>query len=127
MPDTTRRVNHAESFCLMTYRASDGEEEIIWNGRDGAAPMWIVLRSGKEAQHTRWQQDVRVFDYQPPPGTRMFVDLDLTTARRIATEKADRFPDICPASGPKREAFIEQLAQSFVGDGHQPHLVEVDQ
>jgi hypothetical protein len=62
MPD----YEHAEAFCLMTYRSDDGtEEEVIWNSRDGVTPFTIALRSGKPASHVDWGAD------RPQPGHKL--------------------------------------------------------
>jgi hypothetical protein len=75
---------HAEAFCLMTYRSDDGtEEEVIWNSRDGVTPFIITLRSGKQARHVDWRSDRRVPDYRPKPGERIFVDLTEARARQL--------------------------------------------
>lgn len=88
----TPRYQHAEAYCLMTYRADDGtEEERVWNSRDGVTPFLITLRSGKVASHTDWRGDVCVPDHVPAPGSRMFVDLTPERADELALAAARRF------------------------------------
>lgn len=122
---------HAEAFCLMTYRADDGEEEVVWNSRDSVTPFVITLRSGKEAQHVNWSHDTRVPDYTPPTGTRMFVDLTAEAAQRHAAANAARFfADDHEYSLMARqrygtvEAMAAELAAEYLRPGA-PDLVEV--
>lgn len=64
---------HAEAFCLMTYRADDGsEEEVIWNSRDGVTPFTVRLLSGKTATHVNWAADRAVPDHRLKHGERYF-------------------------------------------------------
>jgi hypothetical protein len=103
MPD----YQHAEAFCLMKYRSNDGtEEELIWNSRDGVTPFAITLRSGKRATHVDWQNDQRMPDYQPPAGSRMFVDLTPERARELAERDADMYPQ----HGSRKRAIKELMA-----------------
>lgn len=88
---TTIVYRHGEAFCLMTYRADDGEEEVIWNSRDGVTPFMITLRSGKPARHVEWHRDRRVPDYTPPRGSRIFVDLTDQAARSRARQIAEHW------------------------------------
>ncbi len=75
---------HAEAFCLMTYRTGDGtEEERIWNSRDGVTPLLITLRSGRTAMHVDWRSDRPDPDYQPPVGSRIFVSMSKRRCRRL--------------------------------------------
>ena len=67
--------NHQEAFCLMQYRDKvTGETEVLWNSRDGVTPFGIVSRRGNDAMHNNWRQDVRIPDFKPAPGMRIFVD-----------------------------------------------------
>ncbi len=87
---TEATYRHAAAFCLMTYRADDGtEEEQIWNSRDGVTPYVIRLRSGKTAAHVDWRNDRRMPDYEPPAGSRIFVDLTEERARAHARKYAE--------------------------------------
>jgi hypothetical protein len=118
MPD----YQHAEAFCLMKYRSDDGtEEELIWNSRDGVTPFTITLRSGKRATHADWQNDRRLPDYQPPAGSRIFVDLTPERAREIA----ERNVDIYPQYGNRKRA-VEELAADYLQPGT-PDIVEASQ
>lgn len=123
---------HAEAYCLMTYRADDGtEEEQIWNSRDGVTPFVITLRSGKQATHADWRNDQRIPDYQPPPGSRIFVDLTPERARELAAQNVARYwGDPTVGGGLHREygsrdQAITELAASYVEMDGAPDLVEV--
>jgi hypothetical protein len=64
---------HAEAFCLMTYRSDDGtEEEVVWNSRDGVTPLVITLLSGQKATHVNWSADRPHPDHKPQHGERYF-------------------------------------------------------
>jgi hypothetical protein len=127
----TPAYRHSEAFCLMTYRADDGtEEEVVWNSRDGVTPFVIPLRSGKSAMHVDWDRDRRVPDYQPPPGSRMFVDLTEEAALAAARRNAEQwFADPEYGDEARRaygtvEALAADLAEDYLRPGA-PDLVEV--
>lgn len=60
----------------MQYHCeSCGKTEIIWNSRDGVTPFIVRCFFCKgEAKHINWDQDRRVVDFTPQPGTRIFRD-----------------------------------------------------
>jgi hypothetical protein len=129
----TAPCQHAEAFCLMTYRADDGsEEEQVWNSRDGVTPFVIGLRSGKPATHADWHRDRRVPDYLPPLGSRIFVDMTEEAAQRYARENAEGWfaaSDSLGAIARKQygtvEAMAADLAASYLRQLGAPDLVEV--
>lgn len=124
--------NHAEAFCLMTYREDRGtEEEVIWNSRDGVTPFVITLRSGKTATHVDWRNDRCVPDYQPPIGSRIFIDLTPERAREIATRNVDKWlaspkyrTELLDTYGTREAAIADQIA-SFTEHGPAPDLIVV--
>ena len=83
---------HAEAFCLMTYRCLDcGKEEMLWNSRDGVTPFFIDCKFCKrESQHVNWQKDRRVTDYVPPKGQRIFVDMTDDRKKEIAKKRIEQ-------------------------------------
>jgi hypothetical protein len=127
MPD----YQHAEAFCLMKYRSDDGtEEELIWNSRDGVTPFTITLRSGKRATHADWQNDQRLPDYQPPAGSRIFVDLTPERAREIAERVVDQYlndptldDDFRRELG-SRDQAVEELTAGYLEQPGTPDIVE---
>lgn len=121
---------HGEAWCLMAYRADDGTEtEVVWNSRDGVTPFVITLRSGKQATHVAWGNDVRKPDYRPTIGDRIFIDLTLERARELAAERVEEYwdhPDYPMRSRyANKDAAGEVLAADYYGDGHSPYLAEV--
>jgi hypothetical protein len=68
---------YSEAFCRILYRSSDGEqEEHIWNGRDGIAPLMIYARDATTVLH---REDLPLAEYlgpryHPTIGDRIFVD-----------------------------------------------------
>lgn len=118
---------HDEAFCLMRYAADDGsgEDEVIWNSRDGVTPFMISLRSGKTATHVDWRNDECVPDYVPPAGSRMFVDLTPERAREHAEENVRRWEEerILLDLGPI--PTVEELMSRNLAPPGQPDLVEV--
>jgi hypothetical protein len=124
---------HAEAFCLMKYRSDDGtEEELIWNSRDGVTPFTVTLRSGKTATHVDWQSDRRIPDYEPPAGSRTFVDLTPERAREIAERIVDQYlsnpelgDDLRQQLGTRDQAIAE-LTAGYLRPGA-PDIVEVAQ
>lgn len=115
---------HGEAYALMRYLSDDGtEEEIIWNSRDGVTPFVITLRSGKVAKHVNWSGDFPFPNYQPPLGSRMFVDLTEESARSKAAEYLERNRNYVPENVSEEE-LIEMLVKDWMKPGA-PDLVEV--
>ncbi|MCB8840196.1 hypothetical protein [Aurantimonas sp. VKM B-3413] len=81
-------IAFGEAFCLMKYRepVDGGRVEWIWNSRDGITPFCVLDReqagrSPREGerpilwQHVDWNEDVRVPNWIPPVGSRIFADI----------------------------------------------------
>lgn len=106
---------HGEAFCLMKYtNEQTGEVEWLWNSRDRVTPFTIAARGRGPApitdktaflSHADWNEDVRIPNFVPPVGMRIFVDM----TRERAEEHARRF------FGKHGEAMMEQY----------PHLREM--
>lgn len=124
---------HKEAFCLMLYRDTAGNEEWIWNSRDGVTPFIVRSRQGLEAQHVEWHRDRRAPLHEPKIGDRVFVDLSPERAHELRREFTDRWWDV-EVQGEKmcdryesKEAAIEELARADLehGGGGGPDLREV--
>ena len=126
-------LKHAEAFCIMTYRAEDGsgEEERIWNSRDGVTPFMVALRSGKPAQHVDWHRDEYNPDYQPPVGSRIFVDMTPERARELAERNATHYwEDAAAAYKPQQQYrtkadLVQALMHSYLEREGAPDIIEV--
>jgi len=70
------KFRHIEAFCLMIYKCeSCNTIEILWNSRDGVTPFTINCRQcNGMASHNYWAMDVRIPEYKPFEGQRIFVD-----------------------------------------------------
>lgn len=114
---------HGEAFMVMTYRADDGETERVWNSRDGVTPFCITLRSGKEATHVNWSQDVYCPSHADhmAAGERYFADLDPETALAHAEENVERWwghPDYpMSARWPDKATAARDLAKGYLTPG----------
>lgn len=125
---TATKYDHVEAFCLMLYRDTAGNEEWIWNSRDGVTPFCITSRQGLEARHVEWHRDRRVPDHKPKPGERIFVDLTIEKAREYRTRYVERFWPRYQMSEryASKEAAIEELANIDVSEHPgAPDIVEV--
>jgi hypothetical protein len=133
------KYQHAEAYCLMTYRADDGEEETIWNSRDGVTPFIVTLKSGKQAMHVDWSTDRRDPNYKPKPGERIFVDLTEERRKELWLKNCQRYwpnaagvvdyPNEAAAAAARAEfktpeAMAEYMTQSPMHPG-EPDLIEV--
>lgn len=124
---------HAEAFAVMRYVSDDGtESEMVWNSRDGVTPFVISLKSGKAAQHVDWFGDSAQPDYQPPPGSRVFVDLTPERARAMARENCARWWDDGGVLGAQArvmygslDEFVESTLASYMERPGTPDLIEV--
>lgn len=128
----TTTYKHKEAFCLMLYRDSQGNEEIIWNSRDGVTPFIVTSKQGYEAQHVEWRKDKFAPDHKPQPGDRIFTD---GTPKIIAKSAKDYVAKYwndarCPMSiafAPStQDEVVEHFAQEWLKDLSQPCLVTVE-
>lgn len=120
---------HKEAFCLMKYATEDGSEvEWIWNSRDGVTPFIVHSRSGAEMRHTQWQFDVRIQNYEPLPGERIFVDMSDGHAWLMARSRVAAWwdhPDYPMSQAyPDQETAVAALVKDYVGDGDRPALID---
>jgi len=120
---------HKEAFHLMKYATTDGSEvEWLWNSRDGVTPFIIHSRSGAEMRHVQWQFDVRIPNYQPLPGERIFVDITPGYAELLAHQNVDLYwehPEYPMSQAyADKEAAVEMLTREYLGDGDRPTVIE---
>lgn len=107
--------NHAEAYMLMAYVSDDGETgELFWNSRDGVTPFCVTSRDGVEMTHTDWNHDVYAPHFRPPPGMRIFVDMDEKLAREAAEERVDAWWDHPEYPLSKRFPTKKEATQIFV-------------
>lgn len=120
---------HVEAFCLMTYRNEAGDEEVLWNSRDGVTPFVITLRDGSEAEHADWSRDEYAPLHVPKVGSRIFVSATRAIVRRWEAEKVERYwEDDLPGGRPcdryeSKGQAIDELMKGFRPG--QPTIVEV--
>lgn len=120
---------YKEAFNLMKYATKDGSEvEWIWNSRDGVTPFVVHSRSGAEMSHVQWQFDVRIPNYQPLSGERVFVDVTPGYAELMARQRVDAWwehPNYpMSMTFESKEAAVEALAKDYLGDGDRPTVIE---
>lgn len=125
-----REHKHVEAFNLMKYLSDDGtEEEIIWNSRDGVTPFVVSLRSGKSATHVDWVRDVYSPDFDPPVGSRVFVDLTLEAARRYAEKRTEQYWRTnafgCRQMYKTKDQMVDALVTETLDRPGAPDLIEV--
>ena len=122
---------HGEAFAVMCYRADDGEQEFLWNSRDGVTPFVITLRSGKEATHVEWQNDVYCPDHMAhmSVGDRYFADLDPESALIMATQRVEEWWDHpeypMSARWTDKEHAAQDLAKGYMDPPGSPTIREV--
>lgn len=121
MPGATKYGHsHAEAFSRMQYECKGcGHVEWLYNTRDGVTPFGVdCVACGGEALHARWNEDRYQPDYDPPPGSRIFVDM----TPEIAAEQAKPYAESMwnhPAY-PAREhgtwETVEEMADYFAAE-----------
>ena len=119
--------NHREAFALMTYADKEGNEEVIWNSRDGVTPFITWLRNGNEANHVRFDEDKYAPFHVPAVGDRVWVSMDWEYAKSLAQKRVERtkvhpFDERTPI-----EQIIAEIAEHLFRNGTAPRLVEVDE
>lgn len=131
MSDEKQPFNHKEAFCLMKYRDAHGNEEIIWNSRDGVTPFIVRNKQGNEAQHVDWNRDVFAPNHTPAIGDRIFVDLTRERAREIALRRVETWWDggenVPPMSEyyDSKEEAIESIIAGMYQGGESVDLIEI--
>lgn len=85
-----RGHQHAEAFCLMTYRCTCGHTEIFWNSRDGVTPFISVCpKCGGELTHVDWSSDQYAPDHVPEPDQGVWVDMPASLKRPLALARLE--------------------------------------
>lgn len=122
-----KRYIHKEAFCLMLYRDTAGNEEWIWNSRDGVTPFSVMSRQGLEAYHVDWWRDQRVPHHVPKLGDRVFIDLTIERARELRQAYVDHWWDYESMIGrySSKEDMVEQLAKGDLENVGAPDIAEV--
>jgi hypothetical protein len=128
----TADYEHREAWKLMMYATPDGTgREVVWNARDGEAPMVITLRDGREATHVCWADDTRVpEDWDNPGQVRVFTAMTPERARARA-ERAVAWwfagtitaPHLRVRFGGGRDEAAEAMAAALLETG-MPDLAE---
>ncbi len=115
-----KKYKHVEAFCLMRYQCERcGSSELLWNSRDGVTPFCIGCTHCEKGtmSHVDWRADLRVPDHVPWPGQRIFRDLTMDEAMKIAANRIEvvgrRYPELAPPS-------VEDLARDIFSDGRAP-------
>jgi hypothetical protein len=122
------RLRYEAAFCHLVYRAPNGEELRIWNGRDGPVPNRLLLPSGIEADLVMGPT-LRAPAYVPEVGERIFVSLHPERAVYIAAAKVEEFwgDKVHPLAAlyASKDDAVEALARVGFGQGNAPDLIEV--
>ena len=108
---------------LMVY-AGKKNLEILWNSRDGVTPFRIAARDVEEMNHVAWQSDVRMHDFIPPCGMRIFItateELIRPSLLAYVEEGWDRVGYSMKESFETKEAAYAALLPSWLGTEHHP-------
>lgn len=113
----TEKFNHAEAFCLMTYRCKRcWNSEQIWNSRDGVTPFITTCKiegCGGESSHVNWEYDRRVVNYELQPGDRFFRDGTEEEARRALYHRIQQMgPDLMLPLDMSATEYIDEVYKS---------------
>lgn len=116
----TKIYKNPEAYCFIKYRGSN-IEEVLWNGRDGVAPITIYSRNGQH-QLTRVRgEEKRDKNYVPKKGERYFAKMTKERALYLTAKIIEgrwnhpKFP-LSKAYESKKEArFL--LFKSLFNDG----------
>lgn len=107
----------------MKYATDDGSVvEWIWNSRDGVTPFCVTSRCGKLMSHVQWKYDIRILDYKPLPGERIFIDAT-PELMRPAAEKyiRQREPN---TGGEIFESLVRHLLSVWLTEKGAPMVIE---
>lgn len=131
LPKNNRGRPHesAEAFCVMLYRAENGEERWVWNSRDGVTPFQITIPGVGRAVHTDWKRDRYEPNYVPEVGSLIFVDYDPESAKEAAEQLWERWknePNILQVYESKERFLLEKAWDILTGFWpHPPRTVTV--
>jgi hypothetical protein len=117
-----------DAYRLMTYRDDQGNEEQVWNSRNGVVPFYLTLKGGTIGTHVNWDQDVFDPYYIPPIGSRVFTGLTFKKAQRLAQQRAKGMDTkhLREVYGSKNNA-VRIMTDDLYRRGENPDIVEVDQ
>jgi len=129
LPPIKIKYKHREAYCLMKYAIIKysqvgnyvGEEELIWNSRDGVAPFLIKSEGGKELIHINWKEDKFAPHHILTNGDRYFADMSRARAEFLArkwVQKNGHYPEY------SIEETIFMLTKDYYGDGHKPTILK---
>lgn len=124
------QYEHMEAFCLFKYRDELGNEEVIWNSRDGVIPFAVPSRVNPliSAYNRDWAWTNQAPFYIPKVGERVFVNL--TPERTLARVSALVRENWGWMARMKQfAAMTETQAIAFLASGYdytEPDVVTVD-
>lgn len=83
---------HPDAFKLLLYVSEDGtEEELIWNSRDGIAPLYVPSQQTDESlARVDRPGDIGVRNHVPQVGERIIVTLTEQRARVLAAQHLEK-------------------------------------
>ena len=121
------KYNHAEAFCLMLYTCKDcGFIEVLWNSRDGVTPFIINCRNCKgEAMHQEMALDVRMPNYKPGLGQRIFIDVTKEKAEEYAKKRMDSFKNTeyeVPETSTRYKEVLQGVIDQMFHNGEAPDI-----
>lgn len=128
------KYNHAEAYCLMTYKCEKcGCEETLWNSRDGVTPYIVMCRNEDydgHMLHIAFNNDERMpSHYRPENGVRIFIDLTPEKHYEYELKKAKRYmkmaeegDKICKQTL-KDYGSVEELAKSTPMEEGTPDVI----
>lgn len=132
MTDGGRPYLRADAFVVMRYRSLDEPQDVeeIWNSRDGVTPYTVLMRSGSTGTHCDWSSMVPRPKFDPPPGSRVFVDLTEEIARENARAYVKRIWDNDGAEGMLARSQYEtadDMVEALIADIRpgEPALIDV--
>lgn len=110
------KYNHAEAFCLMTYRCDSCLHlETFWNSRDGVTPFVVIARCRRcegDMQHINFRSDVCAPDHIPFRGQGIFIDMPESLKRTVALLRVKRGVEAGYPT-PDPDGIVEEMITGF--------------
>lgn len=128
-PQPAHKVYYTKSYFLTYSCALCGQQDRVYNARDGLVSNYFVCHGCVEGAQKLQPGSVFAPDHVPVPGQRMWVDMTVLRAQALALRQllySSKFEHLTPTTAMQDPEFIKDFQgrwTTLYGDGHSPDLI----